>query len=180
MTYSSRAPLSTTTASAVIANNFNPGHIELPLLSWLIVVYFQVAVYFFYIFTKDKIVKSTAVEQAVACASVTQLPGLDHRSGQVSWVRFFRGFGSPVRQMSGKLRPQLSPDYNWPISARIIHYGRQWPEMLTRPKTQIKIIIKAWLYHLLPLCKGYLNSNITWQLRVFLSFITCWMEALNV
>ena len=27
-------------------------------------------------------------------------------SGQVSWVRFFRGFSSPVRQMSGSFRPQ--------------------------------------------------------------------------
>ena len=27
-------------------------------------------------------------------------PGFDPRSGQVSWVRFFRGFSSPVRQMS--------------------------------------------------------------------------------
>ena len=33
-------------------------------------------------------------------------PGFDPRSGQVSWVRFFRGFSSPVRQMSGSLRPQ--------------------------------------------------------------------------
>ena len=26
--------------------------------------------------------------------------------GQVFWVRFFRGFSSPARQMSGSLRPQ--------------------------------------------------------------------------
>ena len=30
----------------------------------------------------------------------------DPRSGQVSWVRFFRGFSSPIRQMSGSFRPQ--------------------------------------------------------------------------
>ena len=33
-------------------------------------------------------------------------PGFDPRSGQVSWVRFFRCFSSPVRQMSGSFRPQ--------------------------------------------------------------------------
>ena len=33
-------------------------------------------------------------------------PGFDPRSGQVSWVRFFRGFSSPVRQMSESFRPQ--------------------------------------------------------------------------
>ena len=33
-------------------------------------------------------------------------PGFEPRSGQVSWVRFSRGFSSPVRQMSGSFRPQ--------------------------------------------------------------------------
>ena len=63
-------------------------------------------------------------------------PGFDLRSGQVSWVRFFRGFSSSVRQMSGSFRPPRSPNITWPsLSSIIIHYGRQWPEMLTRPKT---------------------------------------------
>ena len=35
---------------------------------------------------------STAVDQAVACAPVTQRARVDPRSGQVSWVRFFGGF----------------------------------------------------------------------------------------
>ena len=62
-------------------------------------------------------------------------PGFDPRSGQVSWVRFFRGFSSLVRQMSGSSRPPRSPNIIWPsLSSIIIHYGRQWPEMLTRPK----------------------------------------------
>ena len=62
-------------------------------------------------------------------------PGFDSRSGQVSWVRFFRGFSSPVRQMSGSFRPPRSPNIIWPsLSSIIIHYGRQWPEMLTSPK----------------------------------------------
>ena len=33
-------------------------------------------------------------------------PGFDPWSGQVSWVRFFRGFSSPVGQMSERFRPQ--------------------------------------------------------------------------
>ena len=49
---------------------------------------------------------------------------------------FSRGFSSPVRQMSGSFRPPRSPNIIWPsVSSIIIHYGRQWPEMLTRPKT---------------------------------------------
>ena len=50
---------------------------------------------------------------------------------------FFRGFSSPVRQMSGSFRPTRSPNIIWPSlsSSLIIHYGRQWPEILTRPKT---------------------------------------------
>ena len=63
--------------------------------------------------------------------------GFDPRSEQVSWVRFFRGFSSPARQMSWSFRPPTSPNIIWPSlsSSLIIHYGRQWPEMLTRPKT---------------------------------------------
>ena len=61
------------------------------------------------------------------------IPGQDKFPG---WG-FFRGFCSPVRQMSGKLRPPRFPNTIWPSlsSIIIIHYGRQWPEMLTVPKT---------------------------------------------
>ena len=48
----------------------------------------------------------------------------------------FRGFSSPVRQMSGSFRPPRSPNIIWAsLSSIIIHYGRQWPEMLMHPKT---------------------------------------------
>ena len=48
----------------------------------------------------------------------------------------FSGFSSPVRQMSGSFRPPRSPNIIWPpLSSIIIHYGRQRPEMLTRPTT---------------------------------------------
>ena len=64
-------------------------------------------------------------------------PGFDPRSGQVSWVWFFRVFSTPVSQISGSFRPPRSPNIIWPslLSWIIIHYGRQWPEMLTRPET---------------------------------------------
>ena len=44
--------------------------------------------------------------QVVACAPVTQQAQVWSRSGQVSCVRFFRDFSSPVRQMLGSFRPQ--------------------------------------------------------------------------
>ena len=51
-------------------------------------------------------------------------PGFDPRSGQVSWVRFFRGFSSPVRQMSGSFRPTRSPNIIWPsLLSLVIHSG---------------------------------------------------------
>ena len=73
-------------------------------------------------------------------------PGFCSRSGQVSWVRFFRGFSSPVRQMSGSFRPPRPPNIILPSlsSTLIIHYGRQWPEMLTRPKTLYIYIPLMW------------------------------------
>ena len=57
---------------------------------------------------------STAVEQMVACAPVTQRARARSLSGQVSRMRFFRGFSSPVRQMSGSFRPTRSPNIIWP------------------------------------------------------------------
>ena len=41
-------------------------------------------------------------------------PRFNPRSGQVSWVRFFRGFSSPIRRMSGSFRPTRSPNIIWP------------------------------------------------------------------
>ena len=40
-------------------------------------------------------------------------PGFDPRSGQVSWVRFFQGFSSRVRQMSGSAHQV--PEYHLAI-----------------------------------------------------------------
>ena len=67
-------------------------------------------------------------------------PRFDPWSGQVSCVLFFRGFSSSVRQMSGSFRPPRSPNIIWPsLSSIFIHYGRQWPEMLMRPKAAVCI-----------------------------------------
>ena len=67
---------------------------------------------------------------------VRSRPGFYSQSGQVSWVRFFWGFSSPVRQMSGIFR-RCVPEYH--LAIIIIHnhslHGCQWPEMLMRPKT---------------------------------------------
>ena len=72
----------------------------------------------------------------VACGLSRSGPGFDPRLGQVSWMRFLRGFSSPVKQMSGSFRPPRSPNIIWPsLSSLFIHYGRQCHEMLTRPKT---------------------------------------------
>ena len=78
---------------------------------------------------------STAVEQVVACALVTQRARVQSPVGISFLGEVFRDFSSPVRQMSGSFRPPRSPNIIWPsLSSVIIHYGRQSPEMLTRPK----------------------------------------------
>ena len=53
---------------------------------------------------------------------------------------FFRFFLT-VRQMSGIFRLPRSPNIIWPSSI-FIHYGRQWPEMLTHPKTSNSQVVK--------------------------------------
>ena len=79
--------------------------------------------------------KSTVVGQAVACSPVTHLVRVRSpvRTGFLGEI--FRSFSSPVRQMSRSFRPPRSPNIIWPSLSSSIHYGRQWPEMLTRPKT---------------------------------------------
>ena len=80
--------------------------------------------------------ESTAVDQVVACAPVAQRARVRSPVGTSFLGEVFRGFPSPVRQMSGSFRPQRSPNNIWPsLSSILIHYGRQWPEMLTRPQT---------------------------------------------
>ena len=75
---------------------------------------------------------------ACHAAGPDSIPGRDKFPG---WG-FFRVSSSPVRQISGSFRP---PNIIWPSSI-IIHYGRQWPEMLTRPKTSNmhRLYIRNW------------------------------------
>ena len=81
--------------------------------------------------------ESIAVGQEVACAPVTQRARVRSPVGTSFLGEVFSGFSSPVRQMSGSFRPPRSPSIIWPSlsSSLIIHYGRQWSEMLTHPKT---------------------------------------------
>ena len=81
-------------------------------------------------------VPSPAVGQAAACAPVTQRARVRSPVGTGFLGEVFSGFSSPVRRMSGSFRPPRSPNIIWPSfsSSLIIHYGRQLPEMLTRPK----------------------------------------------
>ena len=77
-----------------------------------------------------------AVGQVVACAPLTKRARVRSPVGTSFLGEFFRGFSSPVRQMSGSFRPPRSPNIIWPsLSSVILHYGSPWPEMLTRPKS---------------------------------------------
>ena len=59
--------------------------------------------------------------RACHAAGPGSIPGRDKFPG---WS-FFRGFSSPVRQMSGSFRPPRSPNIIWPsLSSLIIHYWR--------------------------------------------------------
>ena len=57
---------------------------------------------------------STAVEQVVACALVTQRARVRSPVGTSFLGEVFRGFSSPVRQMSRSFRPTRSPNIIWP------------------------------------------------------------------
>ena len=69
---------------------------------------------------------STAVEQAVACALVTQRARVRSPvgTGFLGEV-FFWGFSSPVRQMSGNFRPPKVPEYYLAVVI-IIPYSPCW------------------------------------------------------
>ena len=87
------------------------------------------------LFRLKLISRSNAVDQVVACAPVPQRARVRSPVGTNFLGEVFRGFSSPVRQMSGSFRPTRSPNIIWlSLSSLIIHYGRQSPEMLTRSK----------------------------------------------
>ena len=89
-------------------------------------------------------IMSTTVEQVAACTLVTQRARVRSPVGTSFLGEVFSGFSSPVRQMLGSFRPPRSPNIIWPsLSSLLIHYGRQWPELLTRPKTSNKQTIPS-------------------------------------
>ena len=55
---------------------------------------------------------STAVEQVVACALLTQRARVRSPVGTGFLGKVFRGFSSPVRQMSGNFRTPKVPEYH--------------------------------------------------------------------
>ena len=61
--------------------------------------------------------RSTAVEQVVACALVTQRARVRSPVGTGFLGAVFRGFSSPVRQLPGNFRPPRSPNIIRPSSA---------------------------------------------------------------
>ena len=80
--------------------------------------------------------RPTTVGQVVACVPVKQWAQVRSPVGTSFLGEVFSGFSSPIRQMSGSFRPPRSLNIIWPsLSSIIIHYRRQWAEMLMRPKT---------------------------------------------
>ena len=70
---------------------------------------------------------STAVVQAVACAPVTRRVRVRSPIGTSFLGEVFRGFYSPVRQMSGSFRPPKVPDYHLVISIIITQHSLRAP-----------------------------------------------------
>ena len=70
-------------------------------------------------------------------------PKFDPRPGQVSWVRFFRDFSSPVRQMSGSIRPPRSPNIIWPSLSSITGANDLGCWRALKPQTYI---LSSWLF----------------------------------
>ena len=70
----------------------------------------------------------TAVGQAVACAPAMQRARVRSPVGKTFLRDVFRGFSSPVRQISGSFRPPRSPNIIWPsLSSLIIHHSLREP-----------------------------------------------------
>ena len=112
--------------------------------------------------TSSQAITTCLVHHCGASGSMLHLscsgPGFNPRSGQVSWVTFFRRFSSSVRQVSGSFRPPWSPNIIWlSLSSTLIHYGCQWPEMLMRPNT--------WNIHIHTTCLDH--SKRRWEKRNF-------------
>ena len=71
--------------------------------------------------------KSTAVSQGAACAPVMQRARVRSPVGIGFLVRFFRGFSSPVRQMSGIFMAPKVPECHLAIIIIITHHSLPAP-----------------------------------------------------
>ena len=85
---------------------------------------------------KSRIKMSTAVDQVVACAPVTQRAWVRSPVGTSFLGEVFSGVFLSCKTNVGKLWAPRSPYIIWlSLSSILIQYGRQWPGMLTLPKT---------------------------------------------
>ena len=92
-----------------------------------------------YNFLKQSARASCGVHRCVPGASMRACHAAGPRSipvGTSFLGEVFSGFFLTCKDMSGSFTPPGSPNLIWPslLSSIIIHYGHQWPEMLTRPK----------------------------------------------
>ena len=117
--------------------------------------------------------ESTAVGQVVACMPVTQRAQVWSPVGTSFLGEVFSGFFLTCKTNIGKLRPPRSPNIIWPSlsSSIIIHYGCQWPEMLTRPKvSNIRILKMRKPFSCCALSTGVvpiLGANVSGHLHCF-------------
>ena len=88
--------------------------------------------------------------------------------------------------LSGSLRPPRSPNIIWPsLSSIIIHYGRQWPEMLTRPKTSnihtvhTIEIDNRWMVTYSPMLSQIFQTHINVEPFISVKYIKCIYKYIN-
>ena len=80
--------------------------------------------------------RSTAVGQGVACPPVTQRVRVRSPVGTRSLGEVFSVFSLTCKTNVRKFQTHKVPEYHLVIiTSSTPHYGRQWPEMLTRQKT---------------------------------------------
>ena len=96
--------------TALLSNSHHPFKFTVPQLQTLRYKNLRFTTGLYY--SKQNIINqfTTAIVEGWHRCLSPNWPGFDPRSGQFSWLRFFQGFFSTVRQMLGKLRPHTSPN----------------------------------------------------------------------
>ena len=101
---------------------------------------------------------TTAVEQAVICAPVTQRARVPFPVGTSFLGEVFRGISSSVRQMSGSFRPTRSPNIiwlswssfhiewvrRWYVSSFMFVLFRRWPRHWADPSSEETHHVLVW------------------------------------